>query len=191
MAKDILRKFPSKYQSLIHELVKKVDDYYEVEAKASIIWIVGEYAELIEDSASIINNFKQSFLEEPDQVKLSLLTASVKLYVKKPEKSEELIQSLLKTATEEVDNPDLRDRAYIYWRMLSTNPQKTAEVVLGTRPNIASESNVEFSPEFIEELLSQISTVCSIYHKTPQEMTEEFGIQKSSGMVSRVSKAKL
>jgi AP-1 complex subunit beta-1 len=28
----------------------------------------------------------------------------------------------LKLSTEEADNPDLRDRAYIYWRMLSTSP---------------------------------------------------------------------
>jgi vesicle coat complex subunit len=29
---------------------------------------------------------------------------------------------ILKWATEEVDNPDLRDRGFIYWRLLSTNP---------------------------------------------------------------------
>jgi vesicle coat complex subunit len=61
---------------------------------------------------------------------------------------------LLKTATEEVDNPDLRDRAYIYWRMLSTNPAKAADVVLGTRPNIACDSYDTYSDEFIEELLA-------------------------------------
>ena len=76
-------------------------------------------------------------MEDPDAVKLQLITATVKLYLKKPEKSEELIQNILKMATEEVENPDLRDRAYIYWRMLSTSPEKTAEVVLGEKPNIS------------------------------------------------------
>jgi vesicle coat complex subunit len=66
-----------------------------------------------------------------------LITATVKLYLKKPEVSENLIQTVLKMATEEVENPDLRDRAYIYWRMLSTSPEKTAEVVLGDKPNIS------------------------------------------------------
>lgn len=51
--------------------------------------------------------------------------------MKKPEKCETLIQTLLKKATEECENPDIRDRAYIYWRMLSTSPEKTAKVVLG------------------------------------------------------------
>jgi vesicle coat complex subunit len=139
---------------------------------------VGEYAELVENADKIVEKFQQTFLEDPDQVKLSLLTAAVKLYVKVPHKSETIIQTLLKTATEEADNPDLRDRAYIYWRMLSTNPAKTADVVLGSRPNIASDSYDTYSDEFIEELLSQISTVCSIYHLTPEDMTKQFGITK-------------
>lgn len=29
---------------------------------------------------------------------------------------------LLLCALQETDNPDLRDRAYIYWRLLSTDP---------------------------------------------------------------------
>ncbi len=29
---------------------------------------------------------------------------------------------MLTYATQETDNPDLRDRAYIYWRLLSTDP---------------------------------------------------------------------
>jgi AP-1 complex subunit beta-1 len=51
-----------------------------------------------------------------------LLTATVKLFLKKPEEGEDLIQKVLQLATEEADNPDLKDRAYIYWRMLSTSP---------------------------------------------------------------------
>jgi vesicle coat complex subunit len=34
----------------------------------------------------------------------------------------QLIQLVLTYATQETDNPDLRDRAYIYWRLLSTDP---------------------------------------------------------------------
>ena len=123
VAKDIFRKFPSKYEGLIKDLVGKLPDgYMEPEAKAAIIWIVGEFAEKISDSEKIIDNFADSFLEDPDRVKLALLTAAVKLFLKKPEEGEDVIQRVLKMATEEADNPDLRDRAYIYWRMLSTSP---------------------------------------------------------------------
>ena len=91
VAKDILRKFPDKYDALIKDLVKKVDEYCETDAKSAIIWIVGEYAEKINSAVTIIENFKQQFFEDPDAVKLQLVTAAVKLYLKKPEESEALI----------------------------------------------------------------------------------------------------
>ena len=56
-------------------------------------------------------------------------------------------------ATDEADNPDLRDRAYIYWRMLSTSPQKTKFVVLSEKPNIAEDSYNQYSDDLISSLL--------------------------------------
>jgi AP-1 complex subunit beta-1 len=82
----------------------------------------------------------------------------------------------LKKATEEVDSPDLRDRAYIYWRMLSHAPDMAAEVVLENRPSIDTEEVSSYSPDLLEELLAQISTICAIYHKTPEEMCKLYGI---------------
>lgn len=122
VAKDIFRKFPNKYESLIKQLCEKLPYYTEPDSKASIIWIIGEYAEKINDSEKLIDSMLDCFVEEHDKVRLSLLTATVKLYLKKPDESEDIIQKMLKLATEEADNPDLRDRAYIYWRMLSTSP---------------------------------------------------------------------
>lgn len=50
------------------------------------------------------------------QVQLQLVTATVKLFLKKPtERPQQMIQLVLTYATSETDNPDLRDRAYIYW----------------------------------------------------------------------------
>jgi vesicle coat complex subunit len=58
------------------------------------------------------------------QVQLQLLTATVKLFLKKPTDSvQRMIQLVLSAATNETDNPDLRDRAYVYWRLLSTDPE--------------------------------------------------------------------
>ena len=48
-------------------------------------------------------------------MQLQLLTATVKLFLKRPTEAEELVQSVLSLATEHSDNPDLRDRGYIYW----------------------------------------------------------------------------
>lgn len=41
------------------------------------------------------------------------------LFLKKPSNNQELVQKVLQQATANSDNPDIRDRAYIYWRLLS------------------------------------------------------------------------
>lgn len=111
--------------------------------------------------------------------------------MKKPDEASDLTQELLKKATEEVDNPDLRDRAYIYWRMLSHAPEMAAEVVLENRPSIDTEEAVAYPQDVIEELLAQISSICSIYHKTPEEMCKLYGITVQQGMVARATAGKI
>ena len=64
------------------------------------------------------------------QVQLQLLTAIVKLFLKKPQETQELVQKVLSLATQDSDNPDLRDRGYIYWRLLSTDPAAAKEVTI-------------------------------------------------------------
>lgn len=43
----------------------------------------------------------------------------VKLFLKKPSNNQGLVQKVLQQATADNDNPDIRDRAYVYWRLLS------------------------------------------------------------------------
>lgn len=52
---------------------------------------MGEYAEKITDSEKLIDSFADGFLEDPDKVKLQILTAAVKLFLKKPEEGEDVI----------------------------------------------------------------------------------------------------
>lgn len=57
-------------------------------------------------------------------MQLQLLTATVKLFLKKTtDTAQKMISLVLSAATSEVDNPDLRDRAFVYWRLLSTDPE--------------------------------------------------------------------
>lgn len=44
----------------------------------------------------------------PTQVQLQLLTAVVKLFLKRPADTQELVQHVLSLATQDSDNPDLR-----------------------------------------------------------------------------------
>lgn len=43
-------------------------------------------------------------------------------------------------ATDESDNPDLRNRGYIYWRMLASNPELAKKIILCEKPTISEDS---------------------------------------------------
>jgi AP-1 complex subunit beta-1 len=162
--KDIFRKYPNRYEAIIATLCENLEDLDEPEAKASMIWIIGEYAERIDNADELLDSFLESFSDETSLVQLQLLTATVKLFLKQPESAQEMVQRVLSLATEHSDNPDLRDRGYVYWRLLSSDPEAARAVVLAQKPEIGDDT-FTVEPALLDELISQISTLSSIYHK--------------------------
>ncbi|XP_029998701.1 AP-1 complex subunit beta-1 isoform X1 [Sphaeramia orbicularis] len=169
--KDIFRKYPNKYESVIATLCENLDSLDEPEARAAMIWIVGEYAERIDNADELLESFLEGFHDESTQVQLQLLTGIVKLFLKKPTETQELVQQVLSLATQDSDNPDLRDRGYIYWRLLSTDPVAAKEVVLAEKPLISEETDL-IEPTLLEELICHIGTLASVYHKPPSAFVE-------------------
>lgn len=72
---------------------------------------------------------------------------------------------------QETDNPDLRDRGYIYWRLLSTDPRAAKEVVLAEKPLISEETDL-LEPTLLDELICHIGSLASVYHKPPSTFVE-------------------
>jgi AP-1 complex subunit beta-1 len=165
--KDIFRKYPNRYESIIATLCENLEDLDEPEAKASMVWIIGEYAERIDNADELLESFLETFQEETATVQLQLLTATVKLFLKQPESAQETVQRVLTMATEDSDNPDLRDRGYVYWRLLSSDPEAARAVVLSEKPEIGDDT-FTLEPSLLDELISQIATLASVYHKPPE-----------------------
>ena len=42
--------------------------------------------------------------------------------------------------------------------------------MLGEKPQISEDSYNQYSEELVDSLITQISTLSSVYHKTPEEM---------------------
>ena len=163
--RDILRRYPGRYEGIIAQLCENLDALDEPEAKAAMVWIVGEYAERIDNAADLLALFADTFGDEAPGVQLALLTAAVKLFLKRPEAGPQaLITDVLGKATNNTDNPDLRDRAFIYWRLLSSDPEAARDVVLADKPVIADDT-ASLEPALLDELLGQLSTLASVYHK--------------------------
>lgn len=162
--RNIFRKYPNQYESIISTLCENLDSLDEPEAKAAIIWVLGQYADRIENSDVLLDDFLYSFADEPVAVQLALLTATVKLFIQRPTKGQSLVPKVLKWATEDTDNPDLRDRGYMYWRLLSSDPATAKQVVMGEKPPITAESE-KLDPSTLEELCLNVGTLATVYLK--------------------------
>ena len=137
-----------------------------------MIWIIGEYGERIDNALDLMMNFSENFKEEARKVQLAILNSSVKLYLKLESAAEDLVQEVLKLATEDSDNPDLRNRGYIYWRMLSTNPELAKKIILNEKPTISEDSsNIE--PHLLDKLVDNIGLLSSVYYKPPEQFVKK------------------
>ena len=165
--RDIFRRYPDRYEGVIGALCDSLDSLDEPEAKASMVWIIGEYADRIDNAEDLLDVFLETFSDEAVDVQLQLLTATVKLFLKKPSSGpQNLIQKVLHQATSDTDDPDLRDRAYVYWRLLSSDPEAAKEVVLASKP-MMSNDRAYLDLEALQQLLGQVSTLSSVYYKIP------------------------
>lgn len=167
--RNIFRKYPNQYESVITTLCEHLDSLDEPEAKAAMIWVIGQYADRIENSDELLEDFLFTFADEPVEVQLALLTATVKLFVQRPSKGQALVPKVLRWATEETDNPDLRDRGFMYWRLLSSDiqtqdPSTARRIVMGTKPPITAESE-KLEAATLEEMCLNIGSLATIYLK--------------------------
>lgn len=59
-----------RYESIIATLCENLDSLDEPDARAAMIWIVGEYAERIDNADELLESFLEGFHDESTQVSL-------------------------------------------------------------------------------------------------------------------------
>ncbi|BGP19785.1 hypothetical protein JCM10213_006447 [Rhodosporidiobolus nylandii] len=165
--KDIFRRYPQRYEGIIPTLCASLDELDEPEAKASLIWILGEYADKISNASELIGSFLDTYADEPVQVQLQALTAVVKLFLHRPDEAQALVQKVLALATKTADSADLRDRAYIQWRLLSSDTEVAKQIILASRPPITLPMT-SVPPALLDELIRELGALSAVYHKPVQ-----------------------
>ena len=170
--KNILRKYPERFRMKARMLVKYISSAQGPESKNAMIWIITQYSDILPDYLKLFKVFCDDVLEESPEIQFSILSSSVKFFVRNPSpETEQTCLNLLRLCTEEAHNPDLRDRALIYWRLLTYAKQNSnilsndtvREIVDGELPMI--ELNTNLDPIILEELELNIGSVTSIYLK--------------------------
>jgi len=137
------------------------------QARAAIIWLVGEYNEKIRERApDVLRCLAKSFLDESDIVKLQILTLGAKLVLSsEPEHPQprvlEILRYVLQLAKYDV-NYDIRDRARLVRLLLfaegePTEVRKNAKTLfLSEKPVPAFESVTDLCSGFLLGTLSHV-----------------------------------
>lgn len=93
--RDIFRRYPNTFESamaIVNENLKTLND---PDSKAALIWIIGEYSDRIDGAESQLSKFMDTIKEENSQVQMSLLTATMKTFLKcQSEEAYNLLNSL-------------------------------------------------------------------------------------------------
>ncbi|KAJ3359100.1 hypothetical protein GGF32_009621 [Allomyces javanicus] len=161
VVKDIFRKYPGRYEGIIPVLCEHLDVLDEEEARAALLWMVGEYADRIANASDLLQVFVDGFKDEHVTVQLQLLTATIKCFLRRPE-AQPLVQQVLQLATAS-DLPDLRDRAFVYWRLLSSGASVAS--VMGPCPPIEYEAAEQLSPALLAELTQNLGSLAAVWQK--------------------------
>lgn len=176
--KNIIRKYPNSFNYSIEVMLNHYDVVEDPDAKVSLLWMLGQFGEKLDNTMKILNALLLNFKDEADEVKFAALTTVTKLYLKMPSQAESIMIELLRWATEEADNPDIRDRGLFYWRLLSSDSANgkndvfqecSKRIILNDNPIIYS-GNDNIDPSILEELELNIGTIGSIYLKPIQNV---------------------
>lgn len=66
--RDIFRRYPNRYESIIPTLCESMNDLTEPESKSAIVWVVGHYADRIDNAVELLEDLSYTFLEEAVEV---------------------------------------------------------------------------------------------------------------------------
>ena len=72
--KDVFRRYPGKYEGIIPVLCENLDALDEPESKAAMIWIVGQFADRIDNADELMDDLTYTFMEEPVEVSVSRIS---------------------------------------------------------------------------------------------------------------------
>jgi AP-3 complex subunit beta len=143
-------------------------------ARASILWLIGEYSDRVSKIApDILRKMAKSFCDEENVVKLQVLNLAAKLLITNPKQTTLLVQYVLNLAKYD-QNYDIRDRAR-YLRTLLFNNDKCPvfgkhlkKIMLVSKPAPVLQSMYKDSDQFQLSTLSHaISNRVNGYSELP------------------------
>uniref|UniRef100_A0A8D0H8P5 AP-3 complex subunit beta n=1 Tax=Sphenodon punctatus TaxID=8508 RepID=A0A8D0H8P5_SPHPU len=124
--KKLLQTQPAHHGEIIKHMAKLLDNITVPVARASILWLIGEYCERVPKIApDVLRKMAKSFTSEDDLVKLQILNLGAKLYLTNSKQTKFLTQYILNLGKYD-QSYDIRDRTRFIRQLIVPNEKSGA-----------------------------------------------------------------
>ncbi|CAF2484524.1 unnamed protein product [Rotaria sp. Silwood2] len=160
--KKLLQINPSQYSDIIKHIVRMVDKVTVPTARASILWLIGEYSDRVSKLApDVLRKMAKTFPDEETIVKHQILNLAAKLYVINNKQTHLLVQYVFNLAKYDT-NYDTRDKARLLRALLlqtdksPTLSKYAKKILLAPKPAPILESIIRNHEQYTLGTLSYV-----------------------------------
>lgn len=183
--KTLLQNKAADPKQIVTHMVKLLDNITVPQAKAVILWLLGEHSQEVPVVApDVLRKMAKTFPEEDDTVKMQILNLSMKLYISNPDQTALLCQYTVNLAKYD-PNYDIRDKARFLKAFLIRNDgvvnSKIDMIFLASKPAGAIQSTEGQKQFLLGSLAHYVKEETNGYKPLPS-----FPKHPSSGKVRNV-----
>ncbi|KAH3752044.1 hypothetical protein DPMN_186652 [Dreissena polymorpha] len=161
--KKLLQMQTSTHKDIIVHMARMVDNITVPMARASILWLIGEYSDRVPKIApDVLRKMAKTFIQEEDIVKLQILNLGAKLVITNSKQTKLLCQYVFNLAKYD-QNYDIRDRSRFLRQLVLPSGEKgilakhAKKIFLATKPAPVLES--KFKGQFGDRDQYQLGTL--------------------------------
>ncbi|XP_017797871.1 PREDICTED: AP-3 complex subunit beta-2 [Habropoda laboriosa] len=172
--KKLLQTQPNEHKNIIAHMAKLMDFITIPQARASILWLLGEYSDRVPKIApDVLRKMAKNFVNEQDIVKLQILNLAVKLCLNNPIQTKPFCQYVFQLAKYD-QNYDIRDRARFLRRFIFDEDghkkklqQLAKQIFLALKPAPTLTSRFKNSGYQLGTLSHYLDMPCAGYRPLP------------------------
>ncbi|CAN1218677.1 Beta-adaptin-like protein A [Linum perenne] len=172
LVKDLVRKYPQ----WSHDCIAVVGNIssknvQEPKAKAALIWMLGEYAQDMDDAPYVLESLAENWEEDSPEVRLHLLTAVMKCFFRRPPETQKALGIALAAGLADF-HQDVHDRALFYYRLLQYDVSSAERVVNPPKQAVSVFADTQ-SNEVKDRIFDEFNSLSVVYQKPSYMFTDK------------------
>lgn len=173
LVKDLLRKYPQWSHDCIAVIGNiSSNNVQEPKAKAALIWMLGEYAQDMQDAPYALEGLIDDWEDEiSPEVRLHLLTAVMKCFFRRPPETQKALGAALAAGLADM-HQDVHDRALFYYRLLQHSVSVANSVVNPVKQAVSVFADTQ-SSEIKDRIFDEFNSLSVLYQKPSYMFTDK------------------